>query len=491
MAKRFLEQVTKPLATSHSRQTAPLRPRRTLKPERPAVTEFYIRLSRRLRNAKLIFAAILVLFSLTVITCSRDRITLENFRYLFRYFDIDASSGIQGVRRISYNADSNLTIAEYRGDIAIGRSNAVTIKSQSGSTVLDHSNNILTPTLLPSSKYLLAYDLGGNQYAVYNTFSLLHTETLENTISTAANSNTGLYAIVTSGKEYRSVIHLYDSNFRQILRISKDKLVMDLSFSDDGKHLMIVSVYAKNGSFCTEVMVVDPYSDTEETTTVLEDTFPLRGQWNQNGGFSLLTDSGLRIYDAAYRNIAVYAYRKTPASFYTDQSYFVIVSGENVVGSSYLVQICDTTGKTIFSGSVDGKIIASRITESYVYVLTSTSLNRINLQEKQLQSVSTESGSCVDLLSFGENLLFLCYPTEAVAVNVDTLFENTAAVSGQENEDALQSKPIEETTPVSDTTETPYDSDTADTTAFTDDPSDTVSEDTENVSSQTDDTTME
>lgn len=404
--------------------------RRTVRSGQPSVTEYYIKLSRRLRVMKFLCIAAFVIFTITVVTFNRDRITIENFQYMMRYLDVDTSSYEGNVNRISYNADSNMKINVYRGDLAIARSMGITVKSPGGNIILDNTNAIAAPIPVPSEKYLLLYDLGGKQYALYNTFTCLHTGEYDYPITCAACSDSGMYALVTSSGEYRSVVNVYDKNFRQIARISKDKLVMDIAFNGDGSRLIVLSAYADGGDFCSEIQILDPYSDTPMQTVRLRDSFPMRVQWHNNA-FSVIAGDGIRFYSEDGTLTAYRSYRKAPVAFASNAEYVAVVANDNAVGSIYQVQILNCAGESVFSGHISGKIITVTFSDHYAHVLTATTLCRIDLAKATMQSGRINALSATGLVAISDSVLFVTYATEAVSINADTFYEQSDTIPSE------------------------------------------------------------
>lgn len=416
---------------SHQKTASPA-PQRRRAPQsgRPSVTEYYINLSRRFRALKFICIAVFVLFTITVVTFNRDRITIENFQYMLRYLDVDTSSYGDSVNRISYQADANLKIDVYRGDLAIAAGNSITVKSPSGNIILDHSNNIVAPIPVPSDKYLLLYDLGGKEYALYNTFTCLHTGQYEYPITCAACADNGSYALVTSSSNYRSVVHIYDKNFKQISRISKDKLVMDLAFNEDGSRLVILSAYAEDGEFCTELQILDPYSDIPIQTLQLRDVFPISVDWHDDS-FSVIFGDSIRFYSDDGTLIACRTYRKTPITFASNENYVAVVANDNAIGDVFQVQILNRTGESVFSGHVSGKIISVAFSTHYAYVLSSTAIYRIDPINATMQSNQIDARSASGLAAISDQVLFVTYASEAISINTSAFYENCEALPSE------------------------------------------------------------
>lgn len=392
-----------------------------------AVNEYYIDVSRRFKAAKFITVFILIVFILGMITANRDDITIEGLQYLIRYINLDTNvySYESNFRKIAYSADSEISFGMFRNDFVIADSTSLNIYSISGLNILNESSFFSTPIIETSNRHLLIYDLGGNSYATYNTFSKLFGETLPYPISGAANSDSGLYAIVTKTPEYRSAVYVYDTNHRLISRILKDKMVMDISLKPDGSSILVVSAYNQDGDFNTEIMTSDPYSDSNVMLINLYNMMPLKAYYGKDG-FTVLCDSKLLFYTNAGILKSEYSYGgDIPAYSLMTDSYTFIAFPENIVGDMHRILIFDSNGKQIAQKQLDGKIIKMQhipqTDENDFYVLTSNSIVKLGITNEYNKVYPIQKNS-IDLIAADKDTLFLCYPSYAVTVHVSDSF---------------------------------------------------------------------
>ena len=403
----------------------------------PAVTEYYIKTAKRFRVLKYMTVLVLVLFVLVTVTLNREAITVENFRYLIRYLDINATvySYSGGHRDIGYSADSELTFGMYRGDAVIADSTSLRIKSLGGSTMLDNTTYISNPVLLCGSKYLMLYDLGGNSYQIYNTFSELYGESCEYSISGAAMSDTGVYAIVTKSAEYRSIVQIYNKDFKMISRVYKDKLVMDTAFRSDGSLLAIVSAFNREGDFYTEVMVCDPYSDEPVFTASYQDLLPVSVCYHSDGGLTVICDKKILFFNERYELISEYAFgSRVPSYCKAGDGCVIAAMARNIVGDDNIFLIFDSAGRAVFEGELSGKIVCAENLGTETYVLTSSALARVGRGREPVLYSPIEKNSIAMMLP-GDGTVFICYTDNAVSYRLDSMFE-TGQSAGESNDAA-------------------------------------------------------
>lgn len=388
-----------------------------------AINHYYMDISRRYKTAKFLTVFILIVFVLGMMAANRDDITVEGFQYLMRYLDIDSNiySYTSDSIKISYSTDKEINFDEFRGDFVIADSTAVNIYSLSGMNILSESSFISNPVIRSSGRHLLVYDLGGNSYALYNSFSKLYGETLPYPITGAANSDDGLYALVTKTQEYRSAVYIYNRKHELISRILKDKLVMDVSIKPDGSSILIVSAFNLDGDFQTEIMTCDPFSDSAAVLITHEDLMPLRAHYYEDG-FTVLCDNKLLFYTDGGILKNQYGYNgDIPAySLITDDHAFIAFS-ENVVGDAHRLLIFDSNGIQTGEQTIDGQIIKLLCVENNLFVLTATNIIKTEMNGSSAETYPIEKNS-IDLIAADNNTLFLCYPSYAVSINISSAF---------------------------------------------------------------------
>lgn len=389
-----------------------------------SVNEYYISISRRYKLAKYLTVFLLVSFIIIMLSWNRDSITIENFQYLIRYLDLDSDIyDHTGYKKIEYSEDTEITFDIFRGDVVIADSTAVNIYNTSGTNILNESSYISNPVIVSSGRHLLVYDLGGNSYAVYNSFSKLFGETLPYPITGASNSDSGLYAIVTKTREYRSAVYVYDRDFSLISRILKDKLVMDTDIKQDGSSVLIVSAFNSGGDFCTEIMTCSPHSDKADILITHNDVMPVSARY-QTDGFTVICDSKILFYgnDGSLRN--EYSFRgEIPVYSYISDEYTFLAFEENIIGDTQRLLIFNTDGKLISQKLVDGHIRRLRCPGNEIFVLTSGNVYKMNIFSSASSSFAIEKNS-IDLVVTDNDTLLLCYPGYSLTVSIKDIFDS-------------------------------------------------------------------
>jgi len=386
--------------------------------------EYYIDISKRYRLAKFIVLILLIIYILAMISIYREEITIENFRYMIKYLDNSTLEYEGEYNTIYYNNDGHSDYAYYKGELAVVSGSEMNLFAMSGISDLNLTLTYTEPKIMPSAKYMLVYDFFGNSYSLYNSFSQLYSETLEYPISDAAISDSGMYAVVTKTQEYRSAVIFYDKNFEQVSQILKEKYVMDIDITDDGEKALVVSAYNSEGIFNCEIMTINPYSDKPESLAVYEDKIPLKAGYNAVGGYTVLCDTGVTLYDSDNRLVSEYDFGGLqPAKCDIGEYYTSVALSQNVVVNENRIIFFNVNGKAVYEEIIKGEILEIKTDKDFAYIVFDGKLMKIDLYSGESGECEIEK-NCMELIVVNDRVLLLCYNNKCIAL------ENTAANFG-------------------------------------------------------------
>ena len=387
--------------------------------KKPGVNPYYLVLSGKFKTVKYILLCVLVVFLLAVIILFRDEITVENLRYLFKDFDIGENISVNSNDSITYDADMQVKLELYKGDLVIAGSTYFYLTDLQGNKRLNEDSIFSNPVIVPSKKYLLVYGLSENTYAIYNTFSKLHTESFDYPITAAAVSDKGMYAIVTKSAEYRSVVYLYNDNFERIGAVYKDKYVTDVSFNDDSSELMIISIFLDNGNLSSEIVNYVPFSENSSSTKIVKNAMAIEGAYNKNDGFSVIYDNKIEFYDSEYilRNTYDFPSNVVPVTTVINEDHTAIIYNENIVGNDIKILVFDPSGNLVLSSDAKGQPKKVKTYNGQVYVLLNGSICKINIDNSDKQYYETEKNA-LDFLISKDGSLIVCYSDHTSKINI-------------------------------------------------------------------------
>ena len=276
------------------------------------------------------------------------------------------------------------------------------------------------PVVLTGDKYLLVYGLSENTYTIYNTFSQLHTESLDYPISAAAVSDKGMYAIVTRSAEYRSVVYLYNQNFDRIGAVYKDKYIIDVKFNPDSSELLITSLFSDKGNYCTEIVNYVPFSETHSASKIVENSMPITTGYNRDNGYSVVYDNKIEFYDSEYvlRNTFDYYPNLIPITTEITKDYTIITYSENIVGDDIKVLVFNKSGEIVLNASANGQPKKIKCYNDNVYVLFDGSVCKISILDGTLLYYNTEKNA-LDLLVVDEKTVLVCFSNHTSKVSIE------------------------------------------------------------------------
>lgn len=384
------------------------------------VNRYYLSVSYRYKLLKYFTLLALVIFTLTMLTAYREYITYDNVRFLLRDLD-EAAKSDNGdiIGTIRYDADGNKSYALYKGNLTVAGESQLSVYNASGRQLLSKTLVGAKPVAVSSDKYLLVYDLGGYKFSVYNLLTELYSETLDYPVNGAAVADNGSFAVLTQTLEHRSAVFLYDKNFKLIGKYLKDKYVTDIELKSDGSELLIVSFYAADGEYMSEIAVCKPKESTEKHKFELKGAFPLRAGYFNDGGYSIVCDGAIFFYDNNSKLLSTYQYgAMTLVSADVGGAGLAAIFNKNIVGRENSAVVFDTKGNIIYNNIIGDTCADLRYWGDYVFMLTESEVIRISPSSSDAIRIKVESGA-QRLLVYDENTLMLCYTGRTQTVRLD------------------------------------------------------------------------
>jgi len=355
------------------------------------INEYYISVSRKLRVFKYITLVVLVIFVSVMLLVFRESITYENLQYMLRDFNV-ASSGA-AFSTIHFDSDGVTCAEMYRGDILTAGKKNISLYSISGNKTLSQTVSYDAPRVSASQKYFLAYDSEGKTYSVFNSYSKLFSEEFDYAVTDAAVSDSGNYAVVTSTREYPYAIYVYNKDFKRIGEYYKNKYVMDVIISDDGGELIILSFYTESGDYRTEILLCDTSGKKEDRIVTISGRFPMMAEYNENGGFTVVTDGGAYIYSSEAEMIKTVAVNDEVLSrAVLGEKLSALFYKKNKNSSETTVVLFDSDGDVIYNDYVYGKITDASIFDGKLYVLLDNSVISIDSKSGERKTAECSSG---------------------------------------------------------------------------------------------------
>lgn len=378
----------------------------------PAINPYYDSVASRYRAAKYISVVLLIIFLLFSFIFKRDEITVENLQYLMKFVSFANAETSITAPRINYSASDKMKLQLFIGDLCYLSTDSYTLYDSRGNTIMSEQLKYLSPILKTSQKYVLCYDLGSNNFSVFNTFSKLYSGTSDYAINDADIADDGSFVIATSSREYQTAVITYNSDFKATSRILRDSYLMDLKIKSDGSELAMITVSSVDGSFKTRIELVNPGSSSINRSATIDGM----GWWISyaKDRIFVVTDEEILIYDNELSLVKSVKHPQSPALIDASDSHIAVSYSTGHMGNAYLINIYDLSGRLVYSGDADGKLsdISHDDSGNYVFVLTGDTLTRINLLNRKIGSIEVASGA-FQVIPQSEDSFLLAYGNHA------------------------------------------------------------------------------
>ena len=323
---------------------------------------YYLKVAERYRAAGFIILLLLALFGGVMLMRYSEYITYDNFVYLLRDFDSSANGEQSSYSDIIYTAEDRMTFCAYRGSLSAVGNRSVRIYDLSGAVICEGDESFSNPGVSASSKYLLAYDIGGNSYSIYNSAARVVSRQTDGALISASVSNSGAYAVTSESDSSRYVTEVYSSALRRIMSIYTDKYVTDSAISLDGEHLAIAAMFESGAGISCEVSFYEAGTEQASGSITYSGAMPVSLCAMEGGAFFLLTDDAARFIEADGTVKCEYQLEGSGIS-YLDAcaSGAIVVVRSNDMGSQSRVYSFDNTGNILYNSLIDFRVTGTAV----------------------------------------------------------------------------------------------------------------------------------
>lgn len=358
--------------------------------EEEKLNEYYVGIAYRLRIAKFISFTVLIVFVLCMLTAFSEDITTEKFRYLMKDMNIDVPATPSDFGNISYTEDPEAVFAIFKNDIvSVGR-HKVEIVDTAGNIVLNSDISYVKPRISTGEKYFLIYDLAGYEFSVYNSFSVLYSETLDHPISHACISDDGRVLIITKSDDYRSVAVMYNKDFEKAYTWkTNDKYIFDGVLNSDGSFTLLCAS-ASDGLF--NCMTVEGNMKREDVTTspIYKDTMGLRLGRFENGKRVIFCSEGMIFTDDS-TDVRRIDYGSDVCVLTADtEKYALCIMDTASLSDENILNVFSDSGEKIFSCSVEEHPKSVYFYGDEVYIMYTDCIVRINIKDGEKTKYETD-----------------------------------------------------------------------------------------------------
>jgi len=334
-------------------------------------------------------------------------ITVENLRYLIKYLDFSSFSSYSEEVQIHYHADPSNRFYVFRGDLARINQSGVTLYDRRGTAVMTDSYKMTNPVAVCGEKYLLVYDLGGNQLRMYSSFSFLYEKTYDYPLQSVDMNASGDFCVVTAQRSYHSAVFVYNDDFEEIHRyVTADRFAVNASISDNDR-LLVSTIFVNQGNLMTELLELKVGEKEPVSVFSLVEQMPVLHS-AQKKDTLLLTDQSLICVEGGKEVHSATLPEEGLKMVSFGEKYCALVQDELSVGINYRIRIFDRQARELYSHRLSVQIRDVEILDDRVYVLTHTNLLVISLAGEVSVQEYTLVDDPTDLGVLSEDVVILC-----------------------------------------------------------------------------------
>lgn len=384
---------------------------------------YYATVSARYKIGQRVFSLLLILFLLVSIFANIKSITYGNFFYFVRDFGNAVDIESTNYETLTYDVYQNQTFSLYRGGLAAVSPSNVSVFTATGRRTLRSRSDYVIPYAVCSDKYVLVYDMSGTSFSLYNSFSKVYTESFDNPISDAAISDSGVFALVTSSAEYKSVIQVYNKSIKPIGRYSKDMFAIDVAIDSGGERMAVLYYSVGDGRGATTVRVYDiserkndsrePDEDRILCEKVLPYEFPLACSFLDKGRMTVLTNSSATVLDDLYNVYEEQRYNGEISAVYADESGAAVALKPGALNDLNKIVAFDSSGDLFYSDIVRESARQIEVCGKYIFIKSDTGALRVDSANGEEEKYECQAGR---LLVYDEDTAIVCAESKAVYI---------------------------------------------------------------------------
>lgn len=167
--------------------------------------------------------------------------------------------------------------------------------SNSGKKLFSYAHGFENPVLKLSAVSAAVFDRGGTELLIFNNKGLKHTLTTEQSIITAAVSDSGVYAAVTHSDKYASEVAVYSAKNNLLYEwYSAAETVNNAVISPNGKKLAVSGFDSGVGQYKSKIYVLNLKSATPEYTEALDGDLVYSLDSTLHNGFTVVTENKIK-----------------------------------------------------------------------------------------------------------------------------------------------------------------------------------------------------
>ncbi len=312
--------------------------------------EYYRKAAGYLKAARYMVLVILVIFIIFSMTVYREEITVDNFRYLLRYIDIQPPEFSLGDRSVSFSVGEDAQFSLLGDKLCVFDDGRVSSYDFSGRKLFSDSLSYVNPVSVSNDKYFMIYDMYGKNISIYNSFSKIAEKELDTEIEYIYLDTDGSFVVITKEKSYSSGFVVYDSNFHKSYSfMSRDMTITDIALDSSGDTVVCATTGSHGGDYYSKILFFDISTEEPPQTLEIFGQMPL-SLLCSDGKFSLVTDCGIHYFNKSGEKTGEADFGlDTLKSVYRFRDFFAVGLKTAETGVDMVARFYDYQGKELLT----------------------------------------------------------------------------------------------------------------------------------------------
>ena len=377
-------------------------------------TKFVLRFSRYL------LLCVFVLSIAITIMVNRDSINMDNLRRLFAKIDVGISSddAVDG-KQIEFAFEEDAAVSSFKDGLAYLTPSQLTIMDNLGTVFMSTETGFSNPELLTSPRYTVAYDRGGNDLLVTNSFAVVFEKKLPEKILYATLSEDQYLSVITAGGRYKNSLYVYNASFEEIyVWHSNDRYLLNAAVSPDRKTVALVCYNVVEAETTAELVGVHLNEETISWSVPLAE-LPLDMCYKSNNLIALLYDDRLDFVDGKGEAEHTYQFEKNfLQAFSLEQDHTLLVLSGGKLGDGTLYEI-NNRGKSVCEFVPGGRIRSMDVRGNSVALLSDGKEQIFSVSTKRVTYEKAADSNIRAIAFGGKKCLLDIYSTYCVYNEID------------------------------------------------------------------------
>lgn len=369
---------------------------------------YYATVSAGYKISQRILIVILVIFLVFSLVTNFNEITFDNFFYMIKDFNTAVDMESTNYDTLSYDSNTRHFFSLFRGGLTVVNPSNLSVFTATGRRTMQTTSQFSSPCVESSGKYFIIYDTAGTTFSIYNSFSRIYTETLDYPVTGACFAENGNMAVITRDTSHKSLIHVYNKNFKKLFTVPYSMYAFDVEMNSDADKTAISYYDIGDGSGRTEIRIMTMSTAEDYETISIDGEFLLECGFLSEEIFAVVTDRSIRVYDKNFQEYDAQTYYNGVVSGYHVNEYGAAVS--YTYNSENIAIVFDKKGNLLYNESVNNNIKDISVYEEYIFLRTDDGVVRIKGSNNDEQFLIAGKGQ---MLIYSADTVLVCGDSKA------------------------------------------------------------------------------